>query len=152
MIDTNGFVLFDIAMIVTIVIGILTMGWIVYNFGQKVFKKKEKNDSDTEEEPVPELDPLDRGEDSDVMGNIVNDLWAKNEKLKIQVKELESKVSFLMGIIQKTEKKENAVSMFAGMPEEVFTTPTGLCFRTGVDCCHIHGKRTRWRLCKTCGH
>ena len=142
----------NVSMVITIVIGILTMGWVIYNFGPEIFKgKNEKNDS-MEQEPMPELDPLDYGEDSDVTGNIVNDLWAKNEKLKIQVKELESKVSFLMGIIQKTEKKENAVSMFAGMPEEVFTTPTGLCFRTGVDCCHIHGKRTRWRLCKTCGH
>ena len=85
-------------MVITIVIGILTMGWVIYNFGPEIFKgKNEKNDS-MEQEPMPELDPLDYGEDSDVTGNIVNDLWAKNEKLKIQVKELESKVSFLMGI------------------------------------------------------
>ena len=45
--------------------------------------------------------PITHGEDEDVMGNIVNDLWAKNDKLKTQVKELENKASYLMGIIQK---------------------------------------------------
>lgn len=142
--NKDSMVLFDMAMVVTILIGIFTMGWMAYML---IFKKK----TDFEDEPMPELDPVDDGEKDDVMGNLVNDLWEKNDRLKTQVKELENKVSYLMGIIQKAEKKEHGTNVFFSLPQEVFTTPTGACFHTRINCGHIRGERQRWRLCKSCG-
>ena len=51
----NNMVLFDMAMIITILIGVLTMGWMIYSLSYKILKKK-GSDSDTEEEPVRELE------------------------------------------------------------------------------------------------
>eukprot|EP00913_Durusdinium_trenchii_P019093 g17943.t1 len=115
--------LFDLATILMIMLMILAIFMLAWKCKPKKKKKAEPAD-ESEEEPVPELEPIDHGEEDDVMGNIVNELVEKNESLQAQVKELERKVSYLSALLQKREKKENGLATYSHMPEEVFTTPT----------------------------
>ena len=142
--------LFDLAMILLIMMMILALILMIWRC--KPRKTAEPAD-ESEEEPVPELGPIDYGEEDDVMGNIVNELVEKNESLQAQVKELERKISYPSALLQKREKKETGLATYSHMPEEVFTTPTGACAHLRINCGHLgvskHAKR--WRVCKDCG-
>ena len=141
--------LFDMGVIMVIImvmLGLVMLAWLMCKH-----KNKKKENEDSEEEPVPELEPADHGEENDVMGNIVNELVAQNEALQTQVKEQERKISHLMALLQKHDKKETGVATFSHVPEEVLTTPTGACAHLRINCHHLGKNHKKWRVCKDCG-
>ena len=68
--------LFDMGMMMMLAMVTIILIGVAWLFCKSGNKKKSGDGEDSEEEPVPELEPLDYGEENGVMGNIVNDLAA----------------------------------------------------------------------------